>query len=104
VLVTQTASFALKVMDHLSIGFAAGCEAVAMPRRQKPIIFGARPWSGLSPSDLLGQRPHQRAKPKKDKGLTSGGKAEATPTKKLFGYLVLAALWQTNSLLYDNLY
>jgi hypothetical protein len=29
-------SFASKVMDHVSFGFAARCEAVASPGRQQP--------------------------------------------------------------------
>src|SRR5712692_8010446 len=51
-------NFASKVMGHVRFGFAAGCEAVAMPRRQQPDYSRATPWSGLGPSDLLGQRPH----------------------------------------------
>jgi len=56
------------------------------PADSSQIIPGLCPWSGLSPSDLLGQRPHQGHSPKNIKGFstaehshrrTSGGKAEA---------------------------
>src|SRR5688572_21976307 len=78
-------SFASKVMDHVRFGLAAGCEAVAVPRRQQPDYSGLCPWFGLSPSDLLGRRPHQGHSPKSENAaptaghshrLTSGGKAE----------------------------
>jgi len=37
-------SFASKVMGHVRFGFAAGCEAVAMPRRSDAFhIFGLCP-------------------------------------------------------------
>jgi len=62
--VSQAKGFASKVMGQVRFGFAAGCEAVAMPRRQQQIIPGLFPWSGLSPSDLFGQRPHQGHSPK----------------------------------------
>ena len=32
-------SFASKGMGHVRFGFAVGCEAVAMPRRQRPDYF-----------------------------------------------------------------
>ena len=36
-------------MSHVRFGFAAGCEAVAMPRQQKDILFpGYAPGSGLA--------------------------------------------------------
>jgi transposase len=41
-------SFASKVMGHLRFGFAAGCEAVATPRRTGQIIPGYAPGSGLA--------------------------------------------------------
>ena len=42
-LVADCESFASKVMGHVRFGFAAGCEAVAMPRRQQQIIPRATP-------------------------------------------------------------
>jgi len=69
---------ASKVMCYVNFGFAAGCEAVALPRRQQPDIPGLCPWSGLDPSDLLGQRPHSGHSPKIYKGHLYGGKATAS--------------------------
>ncbi len=53
-------SFASKVMDHIRFGFAAGCEAVAMPRRRDCFLcisamplgaaFGPIKSEGLSPN------------------------------------------------------
>ena len=40
-------SFVSNVMGHVRFGFAAGCEAVAMPRRQQPeYSWGYAPGSG----------------------------------------------------------
>jgi hypothetical protein len=72
-------------MSHLRLGFAAGCEAVATPRRNRSDYSGLCPWFGLNPSGLFGQRPYEGHSPKLEKtataghshGLTSGGKAEA---------------------------
>ena len=59
------------VMSHLSLGFAAGCGGGYAP--PKPArLFRATPWFGLSPSDLLGQRPHERHS-RKWKGNLYGG-------------------------------
>jgi hypothetical protein len=44
-----------KVIGNWSVGFAAGCAAVAMPRRQWLIIPGLSPWFGLSPLKLMSQ-------------------------------------------------
>ena len=42
--------FALKVGRWCSFGFAAGCEAVAVPRRRRPDLFpGYAPGSGFAP-------------------------------------------------------
>jgi hypothetical protein len=37
----QEIGFASKVMSHVRFGFAAGCEAVALPRRRevRPLIY-----------------------------------------------------------------
>jgi hypothetical protein len=41
-------SFALRVLRWCGFGFAAGCEAVAVPRRRGAFyIFGLCPWCGL---------------------------------------------------------
>jgi transposase len=41
--------FASKVIRHVRLGFAAGCEAVAVPRRHGQIYLGAMPSFGLRP-------------------------------------------------------
>jgi hypothetical protein len=63
--------FASKVIDHLRFGFAAGCETVAMPRRNRPDYSGLCPWFGL-PFVLLGQRPHEGHSPKWKNNLYGG--------------------------------
>ena len=77
-------SFASKVTGYVTYGFAAGCEAVAMPRRHLPVYFrGYAPRVSFA-LYLLGQRPHQGHSPKlkstrmagQSHRLTSGGKAE----------------------------
>ena len=57
-------SFASKVIGYLRFGFAAGCAAVAMPCRNRPDCSGLCPRLGLSPSDFMGQRPHEGHSPK----------------------------------------
>ena len=42
-------------MGHVGFGFAAGCEAVTMPRRQQPDYSPGYARFGLARSDLLGQ-------------------------------------------------
>src|SRR5687768_7103437 len=69
--------FASKDIRFVNFGFAAGCE-VALPRVSNQIIPGLCPWSGLSPTDLLGQRPHQGHSPKNKKGIPRRGKATAS--------------------------
>jgi hypothetical protein len=73
-------------MGHVGFGFAAGCEAVAMPRRQQPDYSRAMPLVRAWPFGLIGPKAAPRAQPKNVKGistagpshrLTSGGKAEA---------------------------
>ena len=75
--------FASKVMWLVGYGFAAGCEAVAPPRRNEPDYFrGYAPRVGLPPG-LSGPRPAPGAQPKvtnkrtagHSHRLTSGGKA-----------------------------
>src|SRR5688572_20522831 len=48
------------------------------PAVSNRIIPGLCPWSGLSPTDLLGQRPHQGHSPKNKKGIPRRGKATAS--------------------------
>ena len=52
---------ASKVMGHVRLGLAAGCAAVAMPRRRLPDYSGLCRVPGPGPADLLGQRPHPGA-------------------------------------------
>jgi hypothetical protein len=49
--------------DHVLVvfGFAAGCESVALPRRQWPDNFGLCPWFGLSPFGFLEPKAARRA-------------------------------------------
>jgi hypothetical protein len=77
--------FALKVMDHVRFGSAAGCAAVAMPRRHQPDYSRATPLVRAWPLKWIGPKPHQGRSPE-IKGTstaghshrrTSGGKAEA---------------------------
>ena len=42
------ASFASEVIRDVSFGFAAGCEAVAMPRQRSHITAGLCPGAGLA--------------------------------------------------------
>ena len=45
--------FASKVMGHVRFGFAAGCEAGAMPRRRGALyMLGLCPWRGLWPNKV----------------------------------------------------
>ena len=48
-------SFASNVMGYVRFGFAAGCEAVAMPRRQQLDYFRATPVVRASPSDFVAE-------------------------------------------------
>jgi hypothetical protein len=48
------------------------------PADIREIISGAMPWSGLSPSDLFGQRPHQGHSPKNVIGPSRRGIATAS--------------------------
>jgi hypothetical protein len=62
---TQASSFASKVIGHVRFGFAAGCEAVALPRRQPPDYFrGYAPGPGLALRIYWPKRPHQGHSPK----------------------------------------
>jgi len=46
----------LKSLTQRAFGFAAGCEAVAMPRRTAAVfILGLRPWCGLWPNKSRGK-------------------------------------------------
>src|SRR6266850_7041850 len=50
--------FALKDLRWFGFGFAAGCEAVALPRRRDAFyIFGLCPWCGLWPNKPQGHSP-----------------------------------------------
>ena len=80
-----TISFALKVLRWYGCGFAAGCEAVALPRaRGAYYIFGLCPRCGLWPNKSEGLSPNQGRSPGNNllltaghsHRLTSGGKAE----------------------------
>ena len=56
--------FASKVMSHLRFGFAAGCEAVAMPRRRGRLsTFGLSPSCGLWHNKSEGLSPNQGHSP-----------------------------------------
>ncbi len=44
------ATFSSQCYEHRSNGFAARCEAVAMPRRLARVTIGLLPWFGLGPS------------------------------------------------------
>ena len=57
-------------MSYVRFGFAAGCEAVALPRRSVPSSEGQSPNQGHSPKTIQPQA--GAGKPR----LTSGGKAE----------------------------
>ena len=46
-----------------NFGFAAGCEAVAVPHRERPDYFRAMPLVLALPLGLLGQRPHEGQSP-----------------------------------------
>ena len=83
-------SFASRSWGLVAFGFAAGCEAVAMPRRRGAFyIFGLGPWCGLWPNKSEGLSPNQGHSPGNNLLLsaghshrrTSGGKAEAPPTE-----------------------
>ena len=74
-----------KVLRWCGFGFAAGCEAVAMPRRRGAFyIFGLCPWCDLWPNKSEGLSPDQGHSPGiiwllsagHSHRLTSGGKAE----------------------------
>ncbi len=57
-------SFALKVGRWCSFGFAAGCEAVAVPRHTRAFLpLGYAPGAGLWPNKIQGQSPHEGRSP-----------------------------------------
>src|SRR5688572_30134448 len=59
---TTLRDFAPNVLFAAAFGFAAGCEARALPRRQQNgLILGFGP--GLALRVCLGQRPHQGRSP-----------------------------------------
>ena len=81
----QRDGFASKVIRMPRFGFAARCEAVAMPRRESPGYSGYALGVGFAPR-LIGPKAAPRAQPKLKKQpstaghshrLTAGGKAEA---------------------------
>ena len=53
-------------------GFAAGCAAVATPRRQRQIVFRATPLVRIHRFRFLGLRPHQGRSPKCKRNSTAG--------------------------------
>jgi hypothetical protein len=77
------------LMGCVRFGFAARCEAVAVPRRKRLDYLGLCPWLALSPADLLAQG-RIKGVAQNVKGIftaghshrrTSGGKAEAQPAR-----------------------
>jgi len=51
-------------MDHLRFGFAAGCEAAAIPRRRGAFTFlGYTLGAAFGPNEYEGAKPEPGAKP-----------------------------------------
>jgi len=59
-------------LAEFRLGSAAGCEAVAVPRRQRPYYSRAMPLVRALPFDLLGQRRYQGHSPKCKKHFDGG--------------------------------
>jgi len=47
------------VLQNIDFGFAAGCEAVASPRRRNASTFGAMPFGAVCSQTISGQSPDQ---------------------------------------------
>src|SRR5436190_24120921 len=71
-------SFASKVMSHVRLGFAAGCEAVAMPRQQHPALFaGYAPGPGFA-LRILWAKGRTKGITQNVKGASGRGRATAS--------------------------
>ena len=70
-------------MGLSTLGFAARCEPVALPRRQQPDILGGyAPGAGLPSSDLLGQDHIKGIAQKVKRYIYGGAEPAAHPAAK----------------------
>jgi hypothetical protein len=69
-------------MGHVRFGFAAGCEAVAVPRRIDAFMLGLCPRCGLWPNESEGLNPDQGQSPEFSGGCRRGIATASHPAAK----------------------